>query len=88
MAIFYRLRAVESDTRIERLSFLGCADDVEAAGARWAADYYGDQGATWFTPAGAGRYIAGRRYDDGFREPGTCVISVELYDNVTPVSEE
>jgi hypothetical protein len=88
MATFYRLRSVESDTRIERLSFLSCADDAEAAGARWAADYYGDEGATWFKPAGAGRYIAGRRYSDGFREPGTCVISVEPYDDVTTVSKE
>jgi hypothetical protein len=81
MATWYRLRARESDTRIERISFLSCADDVAKAAELWASDYYGDEGATWIKPTGSGRYLVGRLYNDGFREPGTCVISVEPCDD-------
>jgi hypothetical protein len=88
MATWYRLRAYESDTRTERVSILSCSDDAIRGAQLWASDYYGDDGATWCQPAGAGRYVVGRRYDDGYREPGTCVISVEAYDDAQDAARQ
>jgi hypothetical protein len=63
------------------VSILSCADDAATSAQQWASNYYGGEGATWFKPAGAGRYLVGRLYDDGFREPGTCEISVQIFDD-------
>jgi hypothetical protein len=80
MPTWYRLRARESDTHIERVSILSCAGDAASSPRQWASDYYGDEGATWFQATGAGRYLVGRLYDDGYREPGTWVISGDVVD--------
>lgn len=77
MTTLYRVRAIESDTGIERVDMATeCPQAARDRAQLWAAKYYGDQGATWYKPSGK-RYIAGRLYDDGFREPGTCMLWVE-----------
>lgn len=82
MTTMYRIRATETDTGITRESVTIHPYEAAVAIARvWAESYYGEDGATWCTPEGEGAFLVGRLHDDGFREGGTCIISVELEED-------
>lgn len=89
MPTLYRVRAHESDTERDLIDVASSSLRISTLRAeRWASTYYGENGATWFKQAGTDRYIAGRFYEDGYRELGTCIISVEAYDDEAPEERE
>lgn len=82
MTTQYRLCAHESDTHRDLVDASSSSLRIATLRAeRWASTYYGEHGATWFKAAGTDRYIAGRFYDDGYRQLGTCIITVECYED-------
>ena len=82
MTTMYRVRATETDTGIKRESVTIHSYEAAVGIAElWAASYYGENGATWCTPRSEGGYLVGRLHDDGFREGGTCIISIELEED-------
>ena len=83
MPSLYRVRAHESDTHRDLVNDASPSSLRIATlyAERWASTYYGENGATWFKAAGTDRFIAGRFYEDGYRELGSCIISVEACED-------
>ncbi len=78
MTTMYRVRATETDTGIKRESVTIHSYEAAVGIAElWAASYYGDNGATWCKPMAGKGFLVGRLHPDGFREPGTCLITIQ-----------
>ena len=83
MPSLYRVRAHETGTHRDLINDASSSSFRIAIlyAERWASSYYGENGATWFKASATDRFIAGRFYDDGYRELGSCIISVEACED-------